>query len=1027
MVSGAEESEQARFAAEIAALRSRSRLSAQEISTWIKNQKHTTVAESTISDWLKPQPAIPRTNKTFLLVVECLHRDVGLPWDRTAQAHWKRQRAQAYAERLPVNQPASTGKVQSSPDESAGTTGVPAKVVGLVPREPPHFVFRNQLVALSSGLARSREATIVTGMRGTGKTQLAAAYARHVLDTEKGVLVGWVNAESAGTLHTGLAEIADTLGLTAADGNPVTSAHRLRDHLNNHLDPHLLVLDNATDPDLLRTVLPTRGGTRVVITTTKQAMTRLGDCPAVEIGGYNSSEANEFLRAATGIIDDPTGETELSEELGHLPLALAAAAAAITTARPRLAYADYLHRLRSQPLPRALRRHAGTDHPLRADQAISLSITAAEATSDDSDLDTVVVWLLDLFALLAPTGVRRDLLRHSSPTFDELVDDAIDRCAEHSLLSWSAHGDRLLAHRLTARVLLERARDTGNSDRLLSQVFELLSSRLFDDEQAWARRGEGADLVDQIETIWASALPTHARDDLRNYAMVLRFWATRHLLKAANPDRAVPIAEDAVTVAEQFHGLDDPNTLAFRDNLARAYASAGRLDDAIHLHQRTLNDREQILGLDHLNTLDSRNHLATAYESTGRLVEAIKLYERNLTSCQQILEPGHCYILTARNNLANAYGSAGRFDEAIRLHERTLADREQISGLEHPDTLLSQGNLAHVYEMAGRFDEAIHLYTRTLASREQALAIDHPDTLMVRNNLASVYESAGRFEEAIHLYERTFTDRERILGPNHLDTILSRGNLASAYESVGRFDEAIPLHERTLADRERILGDYHPTTLIARGNVAGVYESVGRSDDAINIYERTLTDFERIMGRRHVNTLTTCNNLANAYRSAGRLEPAIALYERTLNDMEEVLGLDHPTNLTVRGSLARAVESAGRLPEAIALYEHNLTDAERILGSDHRDTLKARNDLANAYSSVGQLDQAIPLHERTVADYRRVLGPAHPETLTSSNNLARTYELAGRIAEAIVTHQRTLMDIGVTLSAQHASLKPETI
>ena len=63
----------------------------------------------------------------------------------------------------------------------------------------------------------------LTGLRGVGKTQVAAAYARSSVDAGDG-LVGWVDAEVRDDLLAGLARIAARVGVADPDGDSLKSA-----------------------------------------------------------------------------------------------------------------------------------------------------------------------------------------------------------------------------------------------------------------------------------------------------------------------------------------------------------------------------------------------------------------------------------------------------------------------------------------------------------------------------------------------------------------------------------------------------------------------------------------------------------------------------------------------------------------------------------------------------------------------------------------------------------------------------------
>ena len=768
--------------------------------------------------------------------------------------------------------------------------------MGKIPRRAPHFVTRVQLDDLRETLRECQVAVVVTGMRGAGKTQVAAAYTQEAIASGEVNLVGWVNAETADTLYSGLDKVAARVGVADPQGDSAESARRLRDHLSARTEPALLILDNATDPDLVDSLLPVGNMTRVIVTSTDRAFTQFGEM--VDAGtGYARAESVRYLGDATRL-NDPDGAATVAEDLGDLPLALSAAAATITGRR--LDYSRYRRLLTGKTLHSALPRRPGSDHPLAVDQALLLAVQTIETPTGEPELDEAVQRLLGTVAMLAPDGVDYAILLDTGDKLDE----ALQRCVDGSLLSWSTE-DSVVMHRLVARVVRERACVESNLDELALDALDLMASWVFNESEAFQRREEGSRLVDHIEAVWDAIADEPDFDpEVLELALGTRRWATRQLIAAADRARSITLAQQTLADSERVLNTDHPDTLIARNNLAGAHQSAGQITEAINLHQENLTEREHILGNDHPDTLTTRNNLAYAYKTAGHIAEAIALYEHNLTEKERIFGADHPATLTCRNNLAAAYKDAGRITEAINLFEHNLTKREHILGNDHPDTLTSRNNLASAHQSAGHITEAINLFEHNLTKREHILGNDHPDTLMSRNNLASAYKDAGQIIEAIDLHQRNLLERERTLGNDHPDTLTSRNNLASAYQSAGRITEAINLCEHNLIECERTLGNDHPDTLMSRNNLASVYKDAGRITEAIDLFERSLEEFEQVLGDDHPGTFTARNNLAEAYRTAGRITKAIDLHQRNLAEREYILGDDHPDTRASRYNLA---------------------------------------------------------------------------------------------------------------------------
>jgi tetratricopeptide (TPR) repeat protein len=765
----------------------------------------------------------------------------------------------AAARRLAQN--TSRDSLSSSAADSARNGG--QVVVGEIPREPPEFVARRAGDLLAEVAARSRAAVLcaVTGLRGVGKTQIAAAYARKRVNEGWG-LIGWVNAERSDTLVADLTRIAERLGVADPEGDSTESARRLREHLAARAGNGLLVFDNATVAGVLRPFLPATGGTQLVITSTSQDFAELGE--PVDVSVFTRAESVRYLLARTGLSDED-GADAVAETLGDLPLALAQCAATIR--RQHLSHTDYLEQLRGTSVQEILRATPGGDYPDAVGAALLLSVRVTEA----SDPTGFAGLLLRVVAAMSPDGIRQTVLADLGRSADQEHDiaAAIERCVGGSLLTWSVSGDIVIMHRLLGRVLRERDQASGQWPGTLGAALHLLLPQLFPEADAWSKRDEGAHLIAQIDALWKADPTTNAvGQDLLIMVVQARTWAVRQLWAIEDYRRAVELGDKVLADSERVLGPEHTVTLTAMDYLAEACGPAGQLDRAIALHEDNLARRQHVLGTDAADTL------------------------------------------TSRGNLASACANAGQLDRAIALHKQNLADRERILGEEHPDTIEERNNLAYSYLAAGNIAPAIQLFHQALRGREHTLGSDHPETLKTRSNLAAAYANSGRNDEAIMLDEYTFACRERILGPDHPDTLRSEGNLAFHHWRANRLDKAITLGEHNLASRQRVLGPDHPHSLTACNNLAAAYASAGRLDEAILLNQQNLADRGRIFGPDHPDTLRSQGNLAEDYAAAGRWEEAITLHEKTLADRRRVLGPDHPATLRSADQLAAARASA---------------------------------------------------------------------------------------------------------------------
>ena len=356
-------------------------------------------------------------------------------------------------------------------------------------------LFPGQAVVLTHG-AETEAAPAAQG--GTGKTQLAAEFARGLWSARAVDVLVWVTASTREAVIAGYAQAAGAVGASDPDADAQAAAGRLVAWLARTERRWALVLDDLADPADLEGLWPSGRGGRVVITTRLPGAAFGGAAPSgaapngaapgsraasgatpgsatpgsaapgsaapgggtlgggavssgahaaagglriVPVGGFSRREALSYLSAGLADYTDQRIEAlDLGKDLDGLPIALAQAAAVINA--NRLSCQEYRARLSE-------RREHMSGRPVDGVSPAVLATWSLAAECADQLAPAGLAWpALALAAVLDPDGIPGAVLTSPAacgfivglPSGATGADQTMARAAITNLarLAWSA-------------------------------------------------------------------------------------------------------------------------------------------------------------------------------------------------------------------------------------------------------------------------------------------------------------------------------------------------------------------------------------------------------------------------------------------------------------------------------------------------------------------------------------------------------------------------------------------------------------
>ncbi|CCA76349.1 hypothetical protein PIIN_10344 [Serendipita indica DSM 11827] len=841
------------------------------------------------------------------------------------------------------------------------TTAPPKVSMAGLPPLSPYFVQREvpmnhmDVALLGSEEEMRQRVSIITGMGGSGKTQLVVAWARLHAECFQHIL--FIDASSDRSIETDLVARLKSIDRSFQGTDLSSALQALAEPNEVTTTKWCLILDNADDPDLdITSVLPTCDHGAIIITSRNAQLEFISPEGHIALELMSKSEAcDALLNSALGPAEKRTSRQReqamaIVKEFEYLPIAVIQAGCYIRKHKCLETYLKRLETSRSELLKQTTVQ--------RDKLRYKHSVYAAFDTSLSS-LSERALGLLSILCFFHYTGFPRSMiglaaskgfsheeykLMDRSPDFQESI-DLLRRLIVPTGKFEEIELDRVLEELLQLSLIT------------LVSLYSDIRLRFHPLLHAWAYDRQSAE------------------ERRRNMVAALRL-----LTCVVDEGDGIDIEQELFPHARRF--ISEIDTLHINDRAALVELSDPSLAAATSLTtwERIHETVRAAYGDLDIRTSEALLKVAiaqmtipdyTRMESLSRQVLELRKSvsgPRTASTAEAMFWLAECLRLTMKNH-----------EEMLNLLHLAYSIQEEVLGPSHAKTQKTMFILAYNLMKSSKdpkYDEASVILERLMETQTRLYGPLHPWTLNTTNSLLDCYATMG--EKKKGQLNQLLQIRHEIGNPDGNHDIALLSFQAHIYELQGKYPEAEGAYQEAIKAGSRLYGEFSIRNLTTVLTFSAFLWKLHKNIELESLLRKYAKASDELRGAVHYQLLQILVMLGSSLTFQEKYNEAQTLLSTTLAKVIEEFGELHALAADIRILLASCYFKQECYPEAEQLFRENLKYFKEALEEGNAGESYSLIGVAKCVFEQKRFEESEELWREIYLQRKRTLGPNHP-------------------------------------------------